>query len=338
MSTRKAAAILPLACLLITLLGAAAVSRADAVVANHFAVSKFAQIPSSVVEQITTDLNFFYGHTSHGSQVMTGLALLQAENALYTRPYFYEYGDDLGHAGDVSWVPPTRSYLDGHPEVNVVMWSWCGGCSDNTPAGISAYLEAMNTLETDYLDVTFIYMTGHLDGSGPTGPLYANNNQIRDWCATNSKILFDFADIESYDPDGNYYPEATDACNWCATWCAAHPGCPDCSCAHSHCFNCYLKGKAFWWLMAKLVGWSPVVDCIGLRGNANGDPDDKINVSDITYLVAFLFGIPSGPAPACLEEGNANGDTEEKINISDITYLVAYLFGIPSGPAPPACP
>jgi hypothetical protein len=27
-------------------------------------------------------------------------------------------------------------------------------------------------------------------------------------------------------------------------------------CAHSHCFNCYLKGKAFWWLLARMAGWS----------------------------------------------------------------------------------
>lgn len=78
--------------------------------------------------------------------------------------------------------------------------------------------------------------------------------------------------------------------------------------------------------------------CTGIRGNVNSDPDDKVNISDVTYLTAFLFGIPSGPAPACLEEGNTNGDTEEKINISDVTYLISYLFGVPQGPAPPACP
>ena len=29
------------------------------------------------------------------------------------------------------------------------------------------------------------------------------NNLIRDYVASNNKVLFDFADIESYDPDGN---------------------------------------------------------------------------------------------------------------------------------------
>ena len=45
--------------------------------------------------------------------------------------------------------------------------------------------------------------------------------------ATTGKVLFDFADIESYDPAGNYYPNGSDACEWCDDWCAAHPG--DCA-------------------------------------------------------------------------------------------------------------
>ncbi len=78
--------------------------------------------------------------------------------------------------------------------------------------------------------------------------------------------------------------------------------------------------------------------CLDIRGNANNDLEDKVNVSDVSYLLAYLFGIPAGPAPVCLEEGNVNGDLDEKTNVSDVSYLVAYLFGIPTGPAPPACP
>ena len=76
--------------------------------------------------------------------------------------------------------------------------------------------------------------------------------------------------------------------------------------------------------------------CRGFRGNANNDVLDNVNVSDITFLVSYLFGIPLGKPPECWEEADANAS--EQVNISDITYLVDYLFGIPLGPAPPACP
>ncbi|MBW2261320.1 MAG: hypothetical protein JRG91_05035 [Deltaproteobacteria bacterium] len=113
----------------------------------------------------------------------------------------------------------------------------------------------MSELEAAYPGVTFIYMTGHTDGSGADGNLRARNAQIRSWCEANGKILFDFGDIESWDPDGIYYPDISDDCGWCTDWCTGHT-CPDCSsCAHSHCYNCYIKGKAFWWMMARLAGW-----------------------------------------------------------------------------------
>jgi len=235
-------------------------SRADAIVADHTIVASFENIPDATVEDVKTGFTMFYGHTSHGSQIVTGMSMVRDEDPLFyfnNGPgtfQFSEYSDDLGHNGDVSWVPITRARLDEPgSDINLVMWSWCGGASDNTEEGIDIYLSAMDGLEQDYPGVVFVYMTGHLDGTGPSGNLYARNNQIRDYCAASDKILFDFADIESYDPDGVWYPDGGDACEWCYDWCAAHT-CPTCpSCAHSHCFNCYLKGKAFWWMLGAVV-------------------------------------------------------------------------------------
>lgn len=233
-------------------------AQADSLIVDHTVISEFDMIEESYFDQIRANYKIFYGHTSHGSQIISGLNELQGENSLYNLPVFQEISDDLGHNGDVSWVAPTESWLDSHADYNMVMWSWCGGCSDNSEAGINIYLDAMNQLELDYPEVVFIYMTGHLDGGGPDGNLYARNNQIRAYCMANDKILFDFADIESYDPEGNYYPNEGDGCAWCYTWCDNPDNncADDCTCAHSHCFNCYLKGKAFWWMMARLEGWS----------------------------------------------------------------------------------
>ncbi len=66
-------------------------------------------------------------------------------------------------------------------------------------------------------------------------------------------------------------------------------------------------------------------------GDVNGN--GMTNISDITYYVDWLFGIPLGPPPPYPKwRANVNGDGY--YNISDITYLVAYLYGIPTGPPP----
>ncbi len=229
-----------------------------AILADHLAVTQFDSIPAGVFQNIRDSYQIYYGHSSHGGQIITGLGILAAEDAsLYASPSFDEASDDLGHNGSLVWETQTRNWLAAHAETNVVMWSWCGGASDNTEEGINIYLNAMATLELDFPTVSFIYMTGHLDGTGINGGLYRSNNQIRDYCAANDKILFDFADIESWDPAGVFYPDESDNCDWCTAWCTTE-SCPSCSgCAHSHCFNCYRKGKGFWWLMANIDGWDP---------------------------------------------------------------------------------
>jgi parallel beta-helix repeat protein len=225
-----------------------------ALIADHSVISEFENIPNSFFDEFKNNYNIFYGHTSHGSQIITGIQMLENENSIYESPNFHEISDDLGHNGDVTWVSITEDFLDNpsNSEYNTVMWSWCGGVSDNSESGINTYLNAMNQLEQDYPEIIFVYMTGHLDGSGEDGNLRIRNQQIRDYAIENDKILFDFEDIESFDPDGNYYPDESDSCGWCSVWCSSND-CSSCSsCAHSHCFNCYQKGKAFWWMALEI--------------------------------------------------------------------------------------
>ena len=69
-----------------------------------------------------------------------------------------------------------------------------------------------------------------------------------------------------------------------------------------------------------------------VHGDAN--QDNKISVSDVVYLINYLF--KGGPAPQVMMAGDANGDTPEtcipKVSVSDVVYLINYLFK--GGPFP----
>ena len=232
-------------------------STGGAIIADHTAVAAFDSIPSQYIDTAKQNFKLHYTHTSHGSQLVTGMDMLASEIGSpydYGSGFLTEESGDLGHNGDTSWADATRNLLDAPNDFNLVFWSWCGGVSDNTAAGIDTYLQAVDQLEQDYPDVQFVYMTGHTN-EWKVPNTRERNQQIRDYCVANDKVLYDFEDIESWDPDGNFYQDTGDECEWCATWCSTH-SCPSCGdCAHSHCFNCYLKGKAFWWMMARLAGW-----------------------------------------------------------------------------------
>jgi outer membrane protein assembly factor BamB len=71
--------------------------------------------------------------------------------------------------------------------------------------------------------------------------------------------------------------------------------------------------------------------CTGFRGNVDYDPGDGIDISDLVYLVDYMF--TGGSAPSCTDEADIDGSGE--IDISDLVYLVDYMFN--GGPRPPPC-
>jgi len=266
-------------------------------------------IPVAWIDSAKAKLFIGYSHTSHGGQLAQGMNAIESyftdgtynwsnsggegelhlfEGSGYDEGYLDQ---DCGYSG---WDDETREFLDSFPECNVIIWSWCGQVNDVDLAG--HYLEPMEQLESEYTAVKFIYMTGHLEGLGPEGSLHTANQQIRDYCTANNKILFDFTDIEKYKPynDTNYqeyfvndecnysHPQG-DQRNWANEWLAANPGhelaqisqlCG--SCNHSVSLNCVKKGVACWYMWARLAGWN---DDDGGDGDDEDDGDDDVTSS-----------------------------------------------------------
>lgn len=252
------------------------------ITANHTTI-KIAAVPAEWITTAREDLHIAFSHTSHGSQITDGMSGLTSfkgagfswneggtNDALDIDDYAIE--GDLGSPDRSSWATGTRSYLAAHHDVNVVMWAWCGQVSSASEVDINTYLTLMSDLEKDFPAVKFVYMTGHLDGTGLTGNLNIRNEQIRNYCKNNNKILFDFADIESYNPDGVWFGDKkpNDGCgydsngdgspdgNWAVEWQNSHVLGTDwynCNASHSQPVNANMKAYAAWWLWARLAGW-----------------------------------------------------------------------------------
>ncbi|QQS36905.1 MAG: T9SS type A sorting domain-containing protein [Ignavibacteriales bacterium] len=264
-------------------------SAQQSIIADH-STAKLSLLQDAWIDSAKAKLHIAYGHTSHGSQIITGMDGLEnwkgvkfafneggTNGALDIDDNAFPGASDLGNPDRTAWATATRNYLNNsaNSDVNVVIWSWCGQVSSATETDINTYLNLMTGLENDFPNVKFVYMTGHLDGSGLTGNLHQRNQQIRNYCITNNKILYDFNDIESYDPDGNYFldRDANDNCdydsdnngsldkNWATDWQNTHTLNVDwyqCSAAHSQPLNGNLKAYAAWWLWTRLAGWNPV--------------------------------------------------------------------------------
>jgi hypothetical protein len=243
---------------------------AAAIIIDHTCID-LSQIPDTWIGQAKTK-KLHYAHTSHGEQLTIGLERIEADNVTYSVAIescnlptesgalciFDGQTSESYITPDLYWDSiegraDTHSVLTNNPTITLSMWSWCTQQDGNTEEDTERYLDSMAMLEAANPGVTFIYMTGNAQATGSDGyNRHLRNEQIRDYCETNGKVLFDFADLDSwyngaqatYQYEGHTVP-------------VEHSHFHGDEAGHTTYESCEQKGKAVWWMMARLAGWNP---------------------------------------------------------------------------------
>ena len=240
--------------------------------------SDLSKVPLDWVDAVQANLRLHYAHTSHGHQLTRGLEIIEGADPSYNIALEYRLLPVESDAfcifdgqEELTYVTPeeywnsaagmnkTRSVLANNSTINITMFGWCYQM-DGAPASyVQAYLDSMSLLEAEDPDLIVIYFTGHAQTMGWEGwNRHQRNEQIRQFCIANNKILFDFADLDSwwfnpgtqewefetYEYDGETIP-------------VEHPQYSGDEWGHTTLESCELKGRATWWMFSEISGWNP---------------------------------------------------------------------------------
>jgi hypothetical protein len=315
------------------------------------------QIPTSVINDVKSQIKLHYCGQSHSWQISShdepnccGLAEVKAVNPTL---YKYEIGQwELPNTPNTLCIYPfcgnytyvsEAVYLDqdnldqtlsGEPTLNVSQFQWCYQLDTWTQAQVQSYLNTMSNYEQEYPDVTFIYTTGNSLATGASGyNRHLRNQQIRNYCIANNKVLFDFGDIEcwyndqqsTYTYNGQQIPVQQsiyngDNCDY-----------------HVNELCSVIKAKAEWWLLARVVGWNPSLvnnppviadQTFSTNENsANGTLIGNVIATDPDAGQTLTYSIVSGNTSNAFQINSSTGALSVN-NTAALNFEVTPSFGL----------
>lgn len=251
------------------------VTPIPAIIINHNTVNA-SVIPQSYLD-LAAQKNVVFDHHSIGGNIMTGMGTLESQNpgrysfvSQFAPPgsWFTTHhgtGINIGEYqdGDNSY-PQTK--IDGFDSTirngignvaNIAFMKFCFlDIYDDAANGLStwnSYRAMMADLITTYPNTRFVWVTDPLEQA--LSSAYINrekslfNNALRQYVQANGGILFDLADIESHDPNGNLITDSQG-------YEALYSGYAQNQDHHLNSAGQQRTASALWWVFARLSGWA----------------------------------------------------------------------------------
>ncbi|MHA1741926.1 MAG: hypothetical protein ACTSVD_07540 [Candidatus Thorarchaeota archaeon] len=230
------------------------------------------KITHAQLQSVFEKVRVHYAHTSHGGQITIGLDRLESANATLSVARgsnslpsednalcIYDGNDGQSYiTPDLYWqteegLNMTQNTLDNNPAITVSLWSWCTQLNYYTEEQTQEYLDAMAFLESRNPNVTFVYMTGNAQATGEDGyNRWLRNEQIRQYCRDNNKILFDFADLDSWsNGEQATYEYTVGGTTYNIP--VEHEDFHGSEAGHTTYTSCEQKARAFWWLAVMIA-------------------------------------------------------------------------------------
>jgi len=224
------------------------------------------RIPQAYLD-LARQYDIFFCHASVGGTVTNGMGRLETgdpvrygiDMAVNVAATWFDTNDGLLHLDyGGSWMSPSKIEgfankirNEGYDRAHLAFMKFCyidWGAQVDAQQRWIEYRDMMEALEADFPDTTFVWWTSALNNNGEWGEKRSIfDNNMREYCAANGKVLFDLAAIESHDPNGNM---ALDDNGFEALYAAyASDG------QHPNNEAGSMLAGGLWWLLARVAGW-----------------------------------------------------------------------------------
>jgi hypothetical protein len=284
---------------------------AQYIIADHTSAD-LTLIPDGALSS-AANLRVMLRRASVGGNISDGLNALQGSNAKYNRSRW-----DFQDRGNPGWEAKLTDFTNqvAAQQANFDLLSM-KFCFIDPDAVATAYINEMNILEAAYPTKIFVWWTIPIETSGNTNRQLFNNS-VRAYASTNGKILFDIADIESYNAAGVKLVDGSGRELQQGVW-SSDGG-------HLNDAGSRRVASAWWWLMARVAGWDAAPQNLVVADSSSYTISIKWWKNRGADFLRYRIYQGTSPNPTIKVDSTIRGITDTSKTFTGLTNGTKYYF------------